>query len=284
MGKKTAASSRKRPGRIPPGRPSADLSSPDRPETLPLFAALEEPRRRRVETPTTLTAEPAAAELERLLTTAMLRRRFPGGGKVQVLFRPFRSTLYCRYPPKNGVVRVHLHLAFRRAPRKVLEQLGELIFCDSARRARLLPRDAYDAFVAALPPEAFSLPGARSEPKGRGERGRHRSLRAAFDRVNVRCFNGALTPPDLRWSPKRSRRTLGSYQHQKDRLIVSRVFDSPRVPLYVLDYLIYHELLHKFLGEEERVNGRRRPHHRLFKELERRFERYAEAEAFLRKL
>jgi len=40
----------------------------------------------------------------------------------------------------------------------------------------------------------------------------------------------------------------GSYQERNDRLIISQLFDSPAVPLYVLDYLMYHELLHKFLG------------------------------------
>ena len=74
------------------------------------------------------------------------------------------------------------------------------------------------------------------------------------------------------------------YQERSDRLIISRVFDSPKVPQFVLDYLMYHELLHKFLGIGRRNDGRRCMHGADFREIERRFRHYDEATRFLKKL
>ena len=90
--------------------------------------------------------------------------------------------------------------------------------------------------------------------------------------------------PALAWSPRRARTILGSYNEDDDRLLVSRVFDTPRVPLYVLDYLMYHELLHKHLGITERPDGRRCMHGRDFKRLERQYARFDDAVAFLKRL
>src|SRR5207247_1097792 len=121
------------------------------------------------------------------------------------------------------------------------------------------------------------LPGARkSVRKALGPHGAHRNLLESFQRVNTAYFSAQLKQPELCWSPARARRLLGSYQERSDRLIVSRVFDSPNVPLFVLDFLMYHELLHKFLGISRRDDGRRCMHGPEFKALERKFERYEE--------
>jgi hypothetical protein len=113
--------------------------------------------------------------------------------------------------------------------------------------------------------------------------GRHHSLPESFARVNAEYFRSQLEQPELCWSKDRARRILGSYQERADRVIISRVFDLPQVPLHVLDYLMYHELLHKFLGTGRRDSGRRCLHGADFKRLEKQFRFYKEAQAFLRK-
>ena len=81
----------------------------------------------------------------------------------------------------------------------------------------------------------------------------------------------------------RARRLLGSYHARKDRVIISRVFDSAKVPLFVLDYLMFHELLHKFLGIGRRDDGRRCMHGSEFREIEKQYAYFEEAQAFLKK-
>ena len=203
--------------------------------------------------------------------------------KVFVLFKPFRATLYSFKIAGASAARIKFHVAFRRAPETVLLQACRIMLARRRREKSKIRRAEYDAFVRAIPPGDFELPGAR---RGRRQAlnapGKHRSLEESFQRVNREYFRSQLAQPELCWSPARARRMLGSYQERNDRLIVSQIFDSPAVPLYVLDYLMYHELLHKFLGIGRRADGKRSLHGSDFGRLEKRFRHYQAAQRFLK--
>ena len=62
--------------------------------------------------------------------------------------------------------------------------------------------------------------------------------------------------------------------------MLSVVLDAPDVPGHVVEFILYHELLHRELGAE-RQGGRFVVHSKRFRAEERRFERYGEAVAFL---
>ena len=208
----------------------------------------------------------------------------PGSVRTaRVSFHPFRSTLYTFKIFSDGVAKVKFHVAFRRAPEVVLAQASAIICCRSRGR-KFLERDAYDAFVRGISPTEFDLPGARkSRQTSLPAPGAHHSLDESFERVNSTYFQSQLAKPQLCWSPVRARRLLGSYHERKDRLIISQVFDSPKIPLWVLDYLMFHELLHKFLGIGRRGDGRRCMHGREFREIEKTYAYFDEAKAFLKK-
>jgi predicted metal-dependent hydrolase len=65
--------------------------------------------------------------------------------------------------------------------------------------------------------------------------------------------------------------------------MVSVSLDHPETPVYVLDFIMYHELLHKYLGLKT-INGRNYGHTPEFREAERRYPKYKEAQAYLEKL
>ncbi len=67
-------------------------------------------------------------------------------------------------------------------------------------------------------------------------------LDASFLRVNQNFFDNLMEKPNLEWGTA-SRRKLGSYNFHNDTITVSTLFQSSRPEL--LDYLMYHELLHK---------------------------------------
>jgi hypothetical protein len=202
---------------------------------------------------------------------------------ASVSFHPFRATLYTFKINRAGVAHVKFHVAFRRAPEIVLTQACAVMICRSRGR-KAFQRAEYDAFVRNLAPTDFELPGARkSRQLALSTPGKFHSLDESFDRVNETYFQSQLSKPQLCWSPVHARRLLGSYHERKDRLIISQVFDSPKIPAYVLDYLMYHELLHKFLGIGRRDDGRRCVHGREFREIEKRYAYFAEAQAFLKK-
>jgi predicted metal-dependent hydrolase len=65
--------------------------------------------------------------------------------------------------------------------------------------------------------------------------------------------------------------------------MLSVTLDDPSVPAYVVDFVLYHELLHKKHGSNL-VNGRRLAHSSGFRAEERQFAEYAAAEQRLKEL
>jgi predicted metal-dependent hydrolase len=62
---------------------------------------------------------------------------------------------------------------------------------------------------------------------------------------------------------------------------VSRVFDDVRVPRYVVEYIVYHEMLH--LKHPVKLKGSRRcVHSKQFQEEERLFPKLDDVKKFLR--
>jgi hypothetical protein len=131
---------------------------------------------------------------------------------------------------------------------------------------------------ADLAAELESLAGVVDNAKGQ-----HHDLAASFDRVNAHYFNPPLARPKLTWSKALTRRKFGHFDHVRDQLLVSRTLDHPAVPQFVVDYLMFHELLHKKHGIRW-VNGRGHAHTRAFYDDEGRFPQLADAEQWLKKL
>jgi hypothetical protein len=113
--------------------------------------------------------------------------------------------------------------------------------------------------------------------------GAFHDLAESFNRVNQRYFGGAMQKPRLTWSRSFTGRKFGHYDHLKDWVMVSSTLDQAQVPAFVVDYLMFHELLHKKHGVRW-VNGRGYAHTREFYAEEQRFDRYEEADAWLPKL
>jgi predicted metal-dependent hydrolase len=65
--------------------------------------------------------------------------------------------------------------------------------------------------------------------------------------------------------------------------MISITLDDPDVPAFALDFVMYHELLHKKHGSMT-VNGRRLSHSQAFRAEERQFAKYYEAERLIKEL
>lgn len=131
----------------------------------------------------------------------------------------------------------------------------------------LLPRRRRDADAEPSPRPPAQRP-RRRKPKLRPV-GRCCDLSELADEVNRRYFEGRLTAR-ITWGrrrPRRRRRSrgrrvsmqLGSYHQEQDLVRVHPALDQPWVPRFVLEAVIYHELLHAALPPREE-NGRRRVH------------------------
>jgi len=113
--------------------------------------------------------------------------------------------------------------------------------------------------------------------------GQNVDLNLVFDRVNREYFHGVLEKPQLTWSQKKSYRRLGTYAAQTDTVTISRTFDNGSCPNYAIDFIMYHELLHKKMGVK-RANSGKHNHTKTFKEYEKIFRFYAQANEYINHL
>lgn len=100
--------------------------------------------------------------------------------------------------------------------------------------------------------------------------------------MNQAYFGGELARPILGWSLRKAYRRLGFYNKEKNLLVISRIFDSKKVPRKVVEYLMYHEMLHIAIPTVHN-NGRRTIHGRSFREKERQFPQYEFVQKWLSK-
>lgn len=115
--------------------------------------------------------------------------------------------------------------------------------------------------------------------------GRCFNLMDSFETLNCRYFEGGI---DCRitWG-RRLRRArfksirLGSYSSSAKMIRINPMLDREFVPVYVLESIIYHEMLHSLLGFKY-VEGRRLSHYAEFRSLEKRFLHWREAKAWIK--
>ncbi|MEX0776432.1 MAG: hypothetical protein WD042_12075 [Phycisphaeraceae bacterium] len=113
--------------------------------------------------------------------------------------------------------------------------------------------------------------------------GSHHDLAASFNRVNIAYFARQMPRPRLTWNAILTRRKFGHYDLVHDTVMLSRSLDQPAVPQYVIDFVMYHELLHKKHGSTWR-NNRAMAHTSAFRREEQLFPRLKDAEAVLQNL
>ncbi len=109
------------------------------------------------------------------------------------------------------------------------------------------------------------------------------NLDQLFSTINHQYFAGAMSKPRLMWSSILSHRKLGHYERTRDRIVISKILDHESIPQYLVEFILYHELLHKHHGIQW-LNGKCMVHTPEFKRSERKFSQFQAAEAFLKKM
>ncbi|BAY37322.1 hypothetical protein NIES2111_16590 [Nostoc sp. NIES-2111] len=112
--------------------------------------------------------------------------------------------------------------------------------------------------------------------------GKFYNLDELFDKVNHEYFFSSLAKPRLAWSRINTYRKLGHYESARDRVVISLTLDDGKVPEFVVEFVLYHELLHKYHGTKW-VQGRRMVHTKEFRDSESKFKFYNEASRWLKK-
>ncbi|NSW53664.1 MAG: hypothetical protein HPY85_14280 [Anaerolineae bacterium] len=193
------------------------------------------------------------------------------------------SAYLFRYSPRKTGLQVSFHEGFINAPldiHQALAQTGAGGRGRSAARDRVRQHTQSHAFRAVKDAlEEYS----RAVFVAADAQGQHFDLKAAFERVNWAYFAGKQALPHLCWSGSHNYRKLGHYNPVSDTIQVSSSLDQPGTPEYVLDFILYHELLHRDLGIVEQ-NQRQLAHRAEFRRHEQDFAHYDEARFFLQEL
>jgi hypothetical protein len=182
------------------------------------------------------------------------------------------SMIRVRSAPEG--VRLRLHRIFLEAGDEVLGEIARFA------RTRKAPGPAIGEFIRRHLPEGTQPP---ARPVRIRTEGRYFDLQAVFDRLNRAYFAGRLNAP-ITWGQGRAnrrvrRRILGSYSARTGTIRIHPWLDRKAVPAFVLEYVVYHEMLHADLGATVQ-NGRRVVHTREFRRRERLYARWVEAEAW----
>lgn len=125
--------------------------------------------------------------------------------------------------------------------------------------------DLYSNFIKSL---HISAPKTRIDPK----------LMESFNRVNGQYFYGLVDMPNLVWGNDNFR-TLGTYDYQTDTITLSNIFKDENER--VVDYIVYHELLHK-KHKFRTTSGRTYSHTQQFRKQEKQFENAEEMEDLIK--
>ncbi len=224
--------------------------------------------------------------LEKLLrqTYRELRPRAPMP-EFEVQFYPFaniNNTIRLR----ENTLKLRISDLLEGAPDSVLHAIFHILIAKIYRK----PIDnehavRYRRYVSShdLTRKAHLVRQMRGRKRIASPQGHTYDLDAIFDNLNTRFFHGLLARPQMTWSGARARNILGHYDPAHNAIVVSRIFDHPRVPKYAVEYLVYHEMLH--LKHPVKLRGSRRcVHPKEFMEEERLFPQLEEARTFLKNL
>lgn len=189
--------------------------------------------------------------------TESFERLFPG----KVLEKETRISYSGKFKDFNANVRItpssltfNLSKAWKPIDSEIkIGLIQTLLLKIYKKKAKTQNIDLYNSFIKNL---HISIPKTESHPV----------LEDSFNRVNNTYFFGLVETPNLKWSTPTFRK-LGSYDFHTDTITMSSIFKDE---LELLDYVMYHETLHKKLKFKN--SGSKTYHHTAdFKRKEREF-------------
>lgn len=203
--------------------------------------------------------------------------------EIDVRFYPYIG-LHHTIRMRDGKAYVRLAELMADAPLAIQRALAFILVCKLMRRK--IPKGANQMYRDYTMQEHIRDKADESK-KTRGRKmigsaqGRIYDLDEMFGRLSEKYFHGDIPKPVLTWSQKRTYSILGHHDPTHETIVISKSLDSPKVPMFVVEYVLYHELLH-IMHPIEVINGRQRKHSPAFKKDEKKFAHYAQAERWIK--
>ncbi|UCE36023.1 MAG: M48 family metallopeptidase [Thermoplasmata archaeon] len=205
--------------------------------------------------------------------------------RIKAEFYPYTS-LKSTIRRRENLVFIRISDMLKDAPLEVICALGVILFCKLERRPP--PKKEakmYKDYANSkkMQNRISKFRKIRGKKVYLGPKGEVYDLKESFDRVNRKYFKEKLKAPSLTWSLRKTKTRFGHHDDVFNTIVISRTLDNKRLPSYLLDYVMYHEMLH-MKHERSYKNGRRSMHTKVFKEDEKKFHNYKKAKALLKEI
>lgn len=179
--------------------------------------------------------------------------------------------VYISLRRKGGLWQLRLHRLFHDAPTPVLEAILEFVFKGSPSAKTVIRQMAHLHFS-----------NTTQQPIPLHAKGEVYDLQEIFDRVNLPF---GLSDVTIGWGKRvRGSRfrsmTFGTFDPVCRQIRLNPLLDDAEVPLYFIEFIVYHELLHALVPTQMGHSGRCSIHSREFREKEQQFSRFAEAKVW----
>lgn len=198
--------------------------------------------------------------------------------RLELKINDNRSTmLSVKWDP--DCTKVSVHRMFLKAPKKVMQDL----VCYLRRERKHLPRNIKAYIESNLSKLDYSY---QLDMNKLDVQGKVFNLQQIYDDLNQEYFGGRLNL-HITWFGKRrksssSRLTFGLYHDPLKLIKINRIMDNERFPLYMLSYIIYHEMLHYVCPAYVDERGVKQIHSKAFKERERKFRHFGLAQKWIK--
>ena len=180
---------------------------------------------------------------------------------------------------ESDVTKVSLHRIFLQAPPHVMEALA----CYIGQGTKGVSYEIKAFIENSLAELDYShlIDSRKLEVEGRVY-----NLSHIFNEINKKYFKNDLTLK-LTWFghvgiKNKSRCTLGLYYDSLKLIKIHRLLDQIQVPAYVIEFVIFHEMVHAVCPAYLDDKGVHRIHNSRFKQMERTFYAYEKADQWIK--
>ena len=202
--------------------------------------------------------------------------------EIEVRFYPYvgiNHTIRLR----NSKIFVRLAEICETAPLETQRALAFILVAKLLRKkVPPLAAQIYHSFVKSREMQSRAFENKRA--KGRKiittSKGKTYDLDEIFARLNQTYFRNLIEKPILSWSARKTYRILGHHDSTHQTIIISKSLDNSDIPKYVVEFVVFHEMLHVFHPTTHR-EGRRYNHTPQFRRDEKKFVNFEEAEEWI---
>lgn len=201
------------------------------------------------------------------------------GMSIQLRITNNSSTiLSMKHVTAHQSARVSLHHMFLTAPDSVRKALAHWIRHPKSKSSG----HVIDQFIR---DHRHLIQGKMRRTGALVTKGRVYDLAEMYQEINRRYFDDAVNAKITwgKWPMRNHRRSIrfGSHETRSNVIRIHPLLDQVFVPPYFVAYIVYHEMLHAYLGVKELPSGRRSMHGREFKAREEAYPEFERAKAWM---